>query len=64
MEFSICGMGYDNRGAVSAFQIGSSVVEFQECAIEFLLTQRELGLESGVGILDTGERGKCSIRCG
>ena len=37
-----------NKGAVSAFQIGSSVVELQECAIEFLLTQRELGLESWV----------------
>ena len=48
VEFSRCGMGYDNKGAVSAFQIGSSVVELQECAIEFLLTQRELGLESWV----------------
>ena len=33
---------------MSAFQIGSSVVELQECAIEFLLAQRELGLESWI----------------
>ena len=48
VEYSRCGIGFDNKGAVSAFQIGSSVVELQECAIEFLLAQRELGVESWV----------------
>ena len=29
VEYSRCGIGYDNEGAVSAFQVGSRVVELQ-----------------------------------
>ena len=63
VEYSRCGIGYDNKGAVSAFQIGSSVVlRTTRMRDRILISPERTGIRV-VGILDT-ERGKCSSGCG